>query len=130
MAGVDLLEAEPTEQTEPGRIVFADLGLNERKVLIVIAAEHVAQQQAGQSLTTQPLLDLDVQDADGMLVPPARTDLFEGGDGETRVRVRFRTQATWRLDGRHPEPWRVLPDPWPRPSPPAPPHRLGPRRRY
>src|SRR5437868_4021564 len=31
--------------------------------------ERVAQQQAGQPLTTQRLLDLDVQDADGMLIP-------------------------------------------------------------
>jgi hypothetical protein len=66
---------------------------------------------------------------DGTLVPPEPGVLFAEGE-ETRGRVRFRTPATWYLDGSHAEPWRVMPNPWPLPPPPAPAHRLGPRRRY
>jgi len=69
VAGVDLLEAEATEQAQGKRVVFADLGLDERKVLIVIATDHVTQKQSGQTLATQLLVDLDVQDADAVLVP-------------------------------------------------------------
>jgi hypothetical protein len=66
--------------------------------------------------------------ADGMLVPPQPGRLFAEGE-DTRSRVRFRTAASWYLDGCHAEPWQVMPNPWPLP-PPAPVHRLGPRHPY
>jgi hypothetical protein len=67
---------------------------------------------------------------DGTFVPGDRGGLIRRGDVETRGGVRFRTPTTWCLDGRQPEPWRTMPNPWPGPRPPEPPRRLGPRRRY
>jgi hypothetical protein len=67
---------------------------------------------------------------DGTFVAGDRRDLIRRGEGETHGGVRFRTPTTWCLDGRKPEPWRTMPNPWPVPRPPDTPRRLGPRRHY
>ncbi len=66
---------------------------------------------------------------DGKMVPPPEAKFVLAG-AEMRSRVRFRTPATWHLEGREARPWFTMPNPWPAPAPVAPARRLGPRRHY
>jgi hypothetical protein len=67
---------------------------------------------------------------DRTFVPPAPLDMFEA-DGGIRLRVRFRTVASWSLDGTQVRPWDAIPAPWKTPTPVAPPAlTLRPRRSY
>jgi hypothetical protein len=58
--------------------------------------------------------------------PPWRTE----ETGEVIYNPRFRTEASWRLDGRQVRPWETMPDPWPVVTPPPTPGPLRPRRTY
>ena len=54
-----------------------------------------------------------------------------GSNGGVRVRIRFRTDTSWRLDGTETQPWWAIPDPWHRPPPSVAPNTgLLPRRPY
>jgi hypothetical protein len=67
---------------------------------------------------------------DGTFGPPDRHDTV-GANGGLRARIRFRTDATWMLNGTSGRPWDSMTDPWRRPPPPAPPAAtLRPRRTY
>lgn len=67
---------------------------------------------------------------DGTFVPPDLLEPF-AANGGGRIRVRFRTVASWLLDGTQQRPWDVISAPWMSPTPPAPPvTTLRPRRTY
>ena len=68
--------------------------------------------------------------ADGTRTPRGQAEAV-GFKGGLRVRIRFRTDRSWLLDGGHRRPWASIPDPWGRTPPPAAPATgLLPRRTY
>jgi hypothetical protein len=68
--------------------------------------------------------------SDGTVCPLDRLETVVS-DGNYRARIRFRTEATWRLDGKSRRPWDSMTDPWRPTAPPAPPATpLRPRRSY
>jgi hypothetical protein len=93
------------------------------------ASRATDARQRWRSLVRELLLCYAHRQDDGTLVPPEAGTLFGQGE-DTRGRIRFRTQATWYLEGHHTEPWRAMPNPWPLPPPPPHAHRLAPRRPY
>src|SRR5215471_4480197 len=69
MSNIDLVETEAAQHGDAGCVLLPGLALDERKVLVVIVAEDVAKQQPGKPLTAKGLVHLDMQNADGVLVP-------------------------------------------------------------
>lgn len=68
---------------------------------------------------------------DSAFEPPGPLDQVPTNEGGIRLRVRFRTVATWALDGTQCRPWSSMSNPWcidPQTS--APTLALLPRRRY
>ncbi|MDY3562690.1 hypothetical protein R5W23_004168 [Gemmata sp. JC673] len=66
---------------------------------------------------------------DGTFSAPDRTEFVQGKAG-LRIRIRFRTAATWALDAAGRRPWDVLPDDWGAGGAGDPTTTLRPRRTY
>jgi hypothetical protein len=86
--------------------------------------------QRWRRLTQNVLLTYARVNPDGTFCSPDRLDTVVP-DGGLRARIRFRTEATWRLDCKSRKPWESMTDPWRPPPPPGPPATaLRPRRTY
>ena len=48
---------------------------------------------------------------DGAFLPRGNADAVMV-DASLRVRIRFRTNQSWRVDGSRPQPWAAISDPW------------------
>jgi type VI secretion system ImpM family protein len=97
---VDRLEAEPAEEVHPGDVVRVDLDLDQAEELLPQVAQHLAQQEPRQAAPAQLRHDLEAEQADRVLLPPAvvRLHLPQRAAGVDLVRLLVHQAVVLRLD--------------------------------